>query len=143
MFTLGLIVLVVIASATTVIATSIVSTPVISVAAIVSAAVLALVRSDAIWSIYAAPIVVTAVISAATVSATSIAAGLTLIWSTTIDSFLTIAITTGLALIGTATGRSVATGIAIFRAVSARLTAIASRAFFLSVVTNREGHLGW
>jgi hypothetical protein len=137
MFTLGLIVLVVVASATTVVATSIVSTPVISIAAIVSAAVLALVRSDAFWSIYAAPI-----ISAATVSATTFAAGLTLIWATTIDSFLSIAITTGLALIGPATGRTVAAGIAIFRAVSARLTAIASRAFFLRVVTDREGHLG-
>ncbi len=136
MFTLGLIVLVVIASAATVIATSIVSTPVISIAAIVSAAVLALVRSNAIRSIYAAPIV-----SAATVSATTIAAGLTLIWSTTIDSFLTIAITTGLALIRAATSCSIAIGVSILGTVATGLTTILRRAFFLCVVTRRESHL--
>jgi hypothetical protein len=141
MLSLGLIVLIMVASAAAVIATAIVSTPVISIATIVAAAVLALVRTDSVGPVGAAIISSTIVVSSVVVTSV-VSAGLTLIWSSAIDSFLTIAITTGVALVGAATGCSIATGVSILGAIATGLAAIACGAFFLCVVTCRESHLG-
>jgi len=136
MLSLGLIVLIMVATAATV-----VSAAAISTATIVAAAVLALVRTDSLGPVGAANII-SAVITATIVATSATAAGLTLIRASAIYSLLTTSITAGLALIGSATSRAVGTGISIFGSVATGLTTILRRAFFLRVVAGRESHLG-